>query len=184
MFQQPTVLPSSELSAGISAMMMIIAEAEAAFGRRDGQYAINQSIAYGDHSPRATGMEINGKKICFICLSSDSLIGWPCFMFEMAHEAVHALNPRNGPASYLEEGIAVWFSQEMCKKHGYKYNAATGKYKKALELIKKIPEEPTEAVKIVRSRHANLTDITPAELIECFPTIDPLVAQRLANKMA
>lgn len=183
MFQLPNKLPSEDLSVGVNAMMMIIAEAENVFGHRDTSYKINPTIKYGDHSPRASGMVINGEKICIVHLSNGSKAGWPCFLFEMAHEAVHILNPRNDPASYLEEGIAVWFSQIMCKKYGFRPNAPTGKYRRALELIKSLPEEPPIVVSKIRELYPNLTDLTQEELLACYSSISALTAKRLVAKM-
>ncbi len=50
-----------------------------------------------------------GKAIVFLG-TGRSMFG---YYFEAAHEAVHCLNPKNGPATYLEEGIATDFSLRM-----------------------------------------------------------------------
>lgn len=182
MFKEPDTLPKQNPESGIEARDMIISEMEQLLGSRNKNFTLDAKIYYYQNGPMVSAPK-NLKNWCVVILSPGSEINWSCFMYEMAHEAVHLLDPREEPASYLEEGIAVWFSLHMCKKYGYRHKQPTGQYKKAFEWMTSLPDEPPVVVKKVRSAYSNLTDITADQLRLLYPEFPIREATSLTQKM-
>lgn len=181
-FVEPLSLPVNDPKSGEVAKSLILAEAEGIFGARDTSFRINKSIIYHNKPPQvvvADGLN----DLCIVYLSNGSQNLWSCFMYEMAHEAVHLLNPQRISASYLEEGVAVWFSMMMCKKYSYSFKEPIGKYRQAYELLSKFPDDVPDVVKKIRGRFPNLTDITADDLLITYPGLTALDAKRLVRKM-
>ncbi|EMD5662695.1 hypothetical protein VRM69_000935 [Enterobacter hormaechei] len=180
MLKLPSKLPSEDKNAGVEAKRMIIEEMESLFGSRDNTFTIDESIVYHNGSPRVWTYDTENKK-CNVVLSNGCLTYWPCFVYEMAHESIHLLNPQPVAASYLEEGIAVWFSDYMMEKCGYEKHYPKGDYKKALELVALIKDTPPNIVKKIRDNYPNLTDISFAELRRLYPTLTIKQAKALTS---
>ncbi len=182
MLKLPSKLPYVDKSAGVEAKRMIIEEMESIFGQRDTAFTIDDDILYRAGSPMVWTYD-QDKKRCRVLLSNGCLNYWPCFLYEMSHESVHLLNPQPASASFLEEGVAVWFSNYMMKKAGNGEHPATGKYLTALNLISAIPDTPPEIVKKIRSSCKNLTDLTDVELMGVYPTLELEIAKELVSRM-
>ncbi|MDJ0474340.1 hypothetical protein QNA27_11795 [Pantoea eucalypti] len=183
MFLKPAQLPLKDPQLGELAKLQILNESEQLFGGRDLTFRIANEIIYCDKGPMVSVIQCGDKKDCLVLLSEGSQKSWECFMYEMAHEAVHLLNPQNNSASYLEEGVAVWFSLEMCKKHSLSHKQPTGKYRQAYDLLSKFPVDVPTLVKTIRLNFPNLTDITADELLSTYPSLTNLDAKRLVNRM-
>lgn len=180
MLNLPSKLPSEDINAGVEAKRMIIEEMESIFGKRDAAFTIDNDILYRAGVPMVWTYDEENKK-CKVLLSNGCLTYWPCFIYEMAHESIHLLNPQPVAASYLEEGIAVWFSHYMMDKCGYKKHPPKGDYKKALKLIELIKDTPPNIVKKIRNNFSNLTDISFAELRRLYPTLTIKQAKDLTS---
>ncbi|EOV9616226.1 hypothetical protein ACN5LY_000778 [Cronobacter dublinensis] len=181
-FVEPSSLPLDDPKSGELAKSMIISEAEELFGARDTSFSINEAILYHSKGPQVV-VATAFNNLCIVYLSNGSQKRWDCFMYEMAHESVHLLNPQKISASYLEEGVAVWFSLMMCRKHSYKCDKPTGKYRQAYELLLKISEDVPSVVRVIRAKFPNLTDLNADDLQATFPSLTPLDARRLVRRM-
>lgn len=181
-FVEPSSLPLDDPKSGELAKSMIISEAEELFGARDTSFSINEAILYHNKTPRVV-VATEPNNLCIVYLSDGSQNRWDCFMYEMAHESVHLLNPQKISASYLEEGVAVWFSMMMCKKYSYVCNKPTGKYRQAYELLLKISDDVPSVVRIIRAKFPNLTDLNADDLQTTFPSLTPIDAKRLVRRM-
>lgn len=180
MLNELNKLPADDKSAGVKAKQMIIVKMESLFGARDKTFTIDDDITYHDGRPRVWTYDQANKK-CKVILSNGCLDFWPCFVYEMAHESIHLLNPQPEAASYLEEGIAVWFSDYMMKECNYEKHFPRGDYKKALKLVTLIKDAPPNIVKKIRGENLNLTDITHAELRHLYPKLTIRQAQELTS---
>lgn len=181
MFTEPAMLPKDDENSGLIAKEMILAEAERLFGERNPSFTIIEKITYSNIGPMVSIFERSSKS-CVVILSEKSKESWGCFMYEMAHESIHLLYPQEEAASYLEEGVAVWFARYMCKKYNYSYKKPDGKYGKALELILKLDAQPLVMVRNIRSRSPNLTDISTKDIKHFYPKVERKDSNQLIKK--
>ncbi|WP_412026838.1 hypothetical protein [Deinococcus yunweiensis] len=94
--------------------------------------------------------------------------------YQIAHEAVHLLNPVQGMASVLEEGLAVWIVGAYCAQDlpGYDPGPLPPAYADALALVQPLLGDLTP-LREWRAAHPGrgLTDLTTAELRGLYPDL-------------
>ena len=109
----------------------------------------------------------------FAELSRNSECYWPTVIFEMAHETVHLLNPVPGNDKCLGEGVAVAFSVYVQTLFGLQPQPiGLASYRRALELVCRLPKGPLEAARQVRAAVGTLSQVTAQHLEDLFPEVD------------
>lgn len=103
-------------------------------------------------------------------LSMNSAMSWECAVYEMAHETIHLLNPREGCTNWLEEGVAVAFSLHALSHYGMdEYTTTAQSYTEALQLVLELPGSPFGVPKIARSIVGALNVVTIESLLVGAP---------------
>jgi hypothetical protein len=158
----------------------ILDEAEALFGRRD-------------HSVTMLGIEFH-EGPPFLCLhatrphvtinlSLGSRVDSRCAILELAHETVHLLNPAQGPAGVLEEGLATFFSKHICERsfdHGgvYACHCIKNEYRYALDALAPILGD-LGRLKELRTVKPRFAELKAEDLVRLFPQLDRSRAELL-----
>ena len=99
----------------------------------------------------------------------------------MAHETVHLLNPVPGKGNYLGEGVAVAFSVYVQTLFGLQPQPiGLASYRRALELVCRLPNGPLEAARQIRASVGALSQVTTQHLVDLFPDVDRETLSNLA----
>jgi len=96
-------------------------------------------------------------------------------IFQAAHEVIHCLHPNHPditPATYLEEGLATYFSVYYTQKIGNPYHTKDPDYCKAYNLAEKLLEIDGEIIKKARKDESNISKIDKNLLLKLIPTLD------------
>jgi hypothetical protein len=182
MYNFPSALPADSPADVWSLQQLLLSEAEAMLGPRDGTKTICQP-QFRDGPPQVINTpSLDG---AFAYLSRNASQSWPVAIYELAHESVHLLNPTIGPGNYLEEGVAVAFSIEMAKKFvgGYFLPPEGSSYRHALDLLSRIPDWNFDQMKAIRSRFGSFSAATPETLEEVLPNVASELASDLCQLM-
>lgn len=157
---------------------LLLQIAETLLGPRDQSKTICQPI-FGQGNPHIINTpNFDG---AFACLSMAAAGYWQTFVYELAHETVHLLNPTVGRANVLEEGTAVAFSVQMSlalTDHPMQPDA-NSPYAEALALVSSLSLDVLTAGRLVRSRVQALSAATFDVLRDCFPQVEDAILQRL-----
>ena len=156
----------------------LLSIAEAALGARDTSKKICQP-GFTDDGPYIRNTpELDG---AFAELSRNSEYYWPTAVYEMAHETVHLLNPVPGKGNYLGEGVAVAFSVYVQTLFGLQPQPiGLASYRRALELVCRLPNGPLEAARQIRASVGALSQVTTQHLVDLFPDVDRETLSNLA----
>lgn len=168
--QPPQTSPKGDPVALWALQLHLLSLAEAALGARDASKKIYQP-AFADDGPHIRNTP--GLDGAFAELSRNSECYWPTAINELAHETVHLLNPAPGNGNYLCEGVAVAFSLHAQTKFGFQPQAVgPSSYRRALELVRRLPNGPLEAAREVRASVGTLRHVTTQHLEGLFPDVD------------
>ncbi len=110
--------------------------------------------------------------------------------WQLAHESVHLLDPVElKTATFLEEGLATWFSDEPKYHHplvrayikgGIKHEPP---YDEAKKLVCRCMPQLKSVVKKIRSSGVRIQDITADKLAPCLPNVDRETIERLCSRI-
>jgi hypothetical protein len=177
----PTDLPKNSPASVWNWQNVLLGEAEALLGPRDKSKKIYQPTFFAPTPRLINTPNFDG---AYAQLSNYASGYWPTFIYELAHETVHLLNPTIGATNYLEEGIAVKFSLDMLIKHG---NGAFTpslpiNYQKALDLVTELQPSCLSVAKILRKKFGALSTITIEHLNNTIPLITVEKSSELLKK--
>lgn len=145
----------------------LILLAEGLLGPRDSSKQIFQPI-FTDDGPRLRNTnDLNG---AYAELSFNAAVYWPTTVYELAHETVHLLNPAAGYTNWLEEGVAVAFSQYALAQYNFapqEPNYAT--YVEALKLVRELPAGPFVGPREARLAAGSLREVKLEQLLAVAP---------------
>jgi hypothetical protein len=179
--------PSKSKEGTMKLQRFLLRQAEARYGNRDSNKNISQPF-YEDKNKKFGGRapfilnSLDGTSASAI-LSENAANYWPTALYELAHETIHLLNPIKGYTNYLEEGVAVAFSLEAMKEYTnhQPLPEPTPHYRRALELVKMLPNDFNSAIYAIREKCGSLGAATHEDLILLFPTLDPKIAKELST---
>jgi hypothetical protein len=101
----------------------------------------------------------------------------------LSHEIIHTITPNSDPSktTYLEEGLAVVFSDKYTKSIGV---PSDKKYEDARKLVLKLLEGNSNIIKILRIKYSKIkiADYTSKMIKEIIPTIDDGLLHDLTKK--
>ena len=162
-------------------LLWILDEIEALYGPRDRSYEILDpriTECYYAHPSTYPSRKVR------IYLTKDALKARYLASIELAHEAVHVLNPlflREGD-TLLEEGLATYFSFKYMKRaYGIQYETTGYRvYDEALHAVHKLLAKDEFVVKELRARQPVITKIDENLLVE-VAGIEPELAKFLCK---
>ena len=104
-------------------------------------------------------------------------------VYQVAHEAVHLLNPLQlGNSNYLEEGLATSFSGRYCQRHGINITCNSLKYQAAADLVDKLLAYDQNIIKNLRgSELISLSSVTAEMISDMYPNIDKELIKKLTT---
>jgi hypothetical protein len=163
--------------------IFLLQEAEKIFGIRDTEKIVYQPTFSNNDKEGPMIMNKHNSDGAWAQLSVNSKAYWPCTLYELAHETVHLLNPVLGNTNYLEEGVAVAFSIEMSESEtNHPMTTEDPIYLEAYRLVKLLPNNMYESVKMIRDKCGSLGEASAADLIELFPGLDPQIIKQLCTE--
>ena len=165
-----TPSPREDPSGLWSMQVHLLKLAEDILGPRDTSKLVYQPVFHDDGPHIRNTPNLDG---AFAELSRNAEGYWPTALYELAHETVHLLNPRPGIGNWLEEGIAVAFSRYSEQRYGL-YNQCIGmdSYRRALELVSRLPSDPLVAGRLIREACGALNNATENIVMTLFPGAD------------
>ncbi|HTO14422.1 MAG TPA: hypothetical protein VLZ83_01565 [Edaphocola sp.] len=119
-----------------------------------------------------------------IQLTSDCLYDINRAVYQLAHEAIHCLNPVLGEdTNYLEEGLATHFALEYTKLNGYgNWEVSNPAYAKALSLVEQIFKIEPQIIEKIKVIKGNLFFVERNDLLNINKNIPELLAEELTRK--
>lgn len=156
----------------VSRLGDILNNIEQLFGPRDKSYTILGIEIANIEQPQVWFPGNNGNVI--IQITPDCLNDMSKAIFQIAHEAIHCLNPKiAGTVTLLEEGLATWFSQYYTAKLGYNIVPNIDKYIKAMICVEKLLSYDEQIIlKIRKDATVDLSKINVEILLGVCPQID------------
>ena len=166
---------------------LFLSDIESMFGPRDTSFTIlGIELVETDGDPQIwfPSTSNNDGKHVIIQLSKNAIDNEKTARWELAHECVHLLDPRNitlsGPTNVLEEGIATWYQNY---KEGRQFAKTDSWYAEAEELILPLMEVLPDAIQRIRQKEdIPIGDIKEGVLCEYCSEVSPDVAQRLTQQ--
>lgn len=101
-------------------------------------------------------------------------------IFQVAHEAVHCLCPKQGKVSILEEGLATYFSMFYTKKQDISY-IELPQYQYAYKLSCQLLKYDSEIIKKARRFVPDISNIDKKLLLSICPNIDHALAEEITK---
>jgi hypothetical protein len=101
-------------------------------------------------------------------------------LFQLAHEAVHLLDPVRS-ATVLEEGLATYFSLQYIKEFRPNFINSDRKYMAAARLTADLLNLNPLTIKTIRSRGIKISEITDYHLLAVCPKLPKSLAVALAT---
>lgn len=126
--------------------------AEARFGPRDRSWTII-GIEIGETTQAPCVWFPGNRKHVAVRLAANAATCWRQACFQLAHEAVHPLDPNGGgKAPVIEEGVATTLADEMAFANGWNMKTVHPSYTRAKQLLGQLLALEPEAVSILRAR--------------------------------
>ena len=157
----------------VSRLGNILNEAEKLYGERDRNFTI-LGIEIANISQPQIFLSGNDKKNVTIQITENCINNIGQATFQVAHEAIHCLCPKvHRSSTYLEEGLATYFSIYYTAKIGDPYSMPNPKYFKSYELVDTLLKIDGDIIKISRKIEPDLSKIAysganPATVLSVF----------------
>lgn len=163
--------------------------AEELFGARDYSYTILGIDFTTESNPK--NWYPWGRKNIIILLTKESAANEQQALFQLSHETFHVLTPildRRGGTTYLEEGLATYFSllymEKIKKPVTRNYFITSPQYVKAYDdivVLSKLYPDLARRIKEFRNKQplVHISGITFAQFKEIFPNAPDSLAERL-----
>ena len=165
--------------------------AEELFGKRDMTWNLCPSM-FGERNPHIFPPDPEPLRLVMIKLGRGAHEKWTIALYQMAHEVIHLLNPlhpKQGKASYLEEGVACCFSsyvQRRSSKQGSDFlRDNLPVYQYAQKLVKRLPCGDIAAAKRIRKEMppgTSFSSVTAKDLLRIFSTLNIEHAEALTSR--
>jgi hypothetical protein len=151
------------------------------FGPRDQSYTF-LGIEFCGEVPRTWFPSQGNCKHIIIQLTHSAMSNLVRAVYQLAHEAVHLLDPVTfGNASVFEEGVATLYSLEYARTIQPSYTPSDRKYDAAASLANQALTSYPNAIKYLRSQGAQFSNFVPEQLIQTCPQLPPAVARTLCS---
>jgi hypothetical protein len=110
----------------VSRLGDMLNEVEKLYGKRDNDFTILGIEIANIRQPHTS---LSGNKNVTIQITENCINDIGHAIFQVAHEVIHCLCPKEYGTTYLEEGLATYFSIYYTNKIGNPYHAINPKYK-------------------------------------------------------
>ena len=182
MLQFPVTRPDEDASGPAlwAVQLRLMRIAEAFLGPRDSQRKLYQPAFHPNGPHIRNTVNEDG---AFAELSMNAAGYWPTVVFELAHETVHLLDPIAGSTTWIEEGVAVEFSELMSEaltSHPMSSSSGTA-YEAARNLLRHLPGPPLASAGHLRHRYGPLSTITAYQITTTFPQVSAEIALQLTS---
>ncbi len=163
----------------------LLVMAESVFGRRDLSKVICQPQFGGDF-PRIR--HTFSKHGVYVELARNAKTRWDFVLYQMAHETVHLLNPIEGDAKVLEEGVASEFSryvqQYFVNSTGHQICVFDDlqSYINAAKFVRMLPGGSLRSARRIRNCIGALESISVQILEGLFPNVDASILRELNKR--
>lgn len=166
----------------VSRLGEMLKEIEGLLGQRDQSFTI-LGIEFQAEGPQLWfPLAHEGRRDVVIQLSTASLTNSAQGLCELAHEAVHLLNPREDGISTLEEGLAVWFQHRYTATHfQLKADRRSETHERACHLIEQLISHGTDRLSRLRLHGESLSEVTAARIHGIWPEFPLELAEALAR---
>ena len=166
----------------VSRLGDILSTAKHLYGPRDDSFTI-LGIEIANIRQPQIWFPGNRKDIA-IQITPNCIENMPLAIFQVAHEAIHCLNPKiNGSTTWLEEGLAAYFSRKYILKCGYDLIPGSKKYINAMNYVAKLLSYDNHIILNLRgSYEQDLSHISSELLLRAYPRIDKELATKLTSK--
>ncbi|HVV99691.1 MAG TPA: hypothetical protein VHB77_05105 [Planctomycetaceae bacterium] len=166
----------------VSRLGEMLKEIEALLGPRDQSFTL-LGIEFQAEGPQLWfPLAHEGRKDVVIQLSTATLTNSALGLCELAHEAVHLLNPRAEGISTLEEGLAVWFQRRYTSTHfQLKVHQRSEAHDRACGLVEKLISHGTDRLSRLRPQGASLSEVVAAQIQSTWPEVPLELAEALAR---
>ncbi len=160
--------------------------AENEYGERDKSWTI-LGVEFTDEKQPSNWHPFDSKrKNIIIQLTKDAANDEKRALFQLSHEVFHVLSPTGKrDSTYLEEGLATYFSIQASRKAGIRISPAyiaSPRYRQAYRMIetlyKKHPDA-SERIATYREQGLPLSALTETQLEQMFPRLKTTLVQKL-----
>lgn len=163
----------------VSHLSEMLIDIEKKYGDRDSEYTI-LGIELTDRGGPSYWL-LNDCKHVIIQITENCLTNMDGALFQLAHEAIHLLNPLEcGTVNYLEEGLATYYSLSYPNSS---YVCDDAKYQLASDLVRELLAYDDNIIKKLRgSELKSLSSIRKEDILKIHPTInDELITKLTTN---
>lgn len=158
----------------------LISSAENVFGKRDSRFTLRE-ITFSSSGPRIWVSLSEYWVHAELSLNAKGY--FPTAIFEMAHEAVHILNPSTGYTNFLEEGVAVEFQRYISPRlSGKEIPITIPLYIQAAEMVRVLSKNPFNAARRIRERYGALGAVRVNQLETLFPNANKGLLRALTDE--
>ena len=164
---------------------LFLSDIESRFGPRSTSFTIlGIELVETDGNPQIWfPTTTEDHKHVIIHLSKNAIDCEALARWQLAHECVHLLNPRNntlyGTTNVLEEGIARWYQNH---KEGHQFAETDSGYAEAENLVGPLMKVLPDAIRGIRQKEdIPIGDVKKDVLCKYCPEVTPKTAKRLTQ---
>lgn len=161
----------------------ILISAQEKYGPRDMSYTI-LGVEFTTKKQPQIWFPRDCKNIA-IQITIDCRFEAPKAIYQVAHEAIHCLSPALGEATYLEEGLTTYFSQDFT--HSFceiDFHPVIERYQIACSLVKNLLDINPDIIKELRKEIPQISAISKEMLVEHIPSIPLDLAEKLTTRFS
>lgn len=161
----------------------ILHEIEEKYGARDKSYTILGVETTSRSTPQIWFP--GSRKHVIIQITENCQFDLNHAIYQVAHEAIHCLNPVPlNESSVLEEGLATYFSSQYCLSNlkGNPFIITDEKYSEAHDLVEELILLDPECIKKIRRIEPSLSKVESSLILRIVPTASTELACRLTSK--
>ena len=161
-FSAPNTRPDNDPSALWALQNVILQHAQSLLGPRNPSKILYHPVFDADGPIVCNTPNLDGG---FAKLGIRSIDSWPVALEQLSHETVHLLHPIPGMASWLEEAVAVEFSNHCCDLANAPRAHLSGNYFVALAEARRLNVDLFDLTKRLRKNgEVQLSSISASDL--------------------
>lgn len=183
-FEIPTTTPIESPEKVWELQCKLDALAQELYGPRNSHIALTPPRFTSDPDAPQVAFSIEG---AHAELNEYAANDWSCCIYQLSHETIHLLDPRKRPpagkgSNYLEEGVAVEFSLQVCNSMSVKMSVGLEKYKEARNRLLKIGIKDFHGkIKSMRESAGHFADVNGDLISQIAPQCRGNNAAKLAE---
>lgn len=161
----------------------ILRTAENKYGKRDISYTLLGIELTSEDNPQIWFPGNCGNII--IQITENCIYDMNRAIFQVAHEIIHCLCPKKlGSSTYLEEGLATYFSMEYLKENGLQMLYPSEKYQLASTLTEQLLSYDIDIIKNIRHKEPCISEISESMISEYNSQIPSDLIKKLTTNFS